>query len=213
MKSLRKAVLFLGMSATVLLHTGCISYSGKGLPRAEPFPRPEVKPSVDVAYSFHTFSNGKEFNATEFFREKYLRKIMDRFNASGLFSSVHLGDTSADLLLTVDVTHRGSGYDFLARLCGATLGIIPCRTKDEYRVVASVFDRRTKATSAIEVVDSQVLWMHCLLIPAMPFFDDLKSTEKAIINNLMDTLALRVYETALGKGAAELNPATSAPAR
>ena len=194
MKLLRKAVLFFGVLAMALLHTGCISYSGKGLPRVESFPRPEVRPSVDVAYSFQTFSNGKEFNATDFFRERYQKMMINRFEASGLFSSVRSADANSDLLVTVAVTHRGSGSLFLAKLCGATLGLIPCRAEDEYRVSASVFDRMTKSTSAVEVVDSQVLWIHCFLIPAMPFFDNDKTVERDIVNNLMDTLALGVYD-------------------
>lgn len=213
MKSLRKGTVLLGMQATLLLYTGCINYSGKGLSKAPPFPRPDAKPSVDVAYSFRTFMNGKEVNATEFFRERYQKKIINRFVASGLFSSARLADASADILVTVDVKHYGSGYLFLAQLCGMTLGLIPCRAKDEYRVTASVLDRKTKATSAVEVVDSHVLWVHILLLPAMPFYTNQKTLERDVVNNLMDTLALRVYETTIGKSAATLDSGTRVPAR
>ena len=163
------------------------------------FPRAEVKPSAEIVYSFHTYLNDKERPATEFFQESFQKKIMERFNNSGLYSSVGAQDKNADLQITVEVKHSGHGSHMLAALCGATFTIIPCRAEDEYQVSANVYNRKTKATSKIQVDDSHVLWMNILLLPAMPFYDSQKAFEKETVNNLMDTFALRVYETMTAK--------------
>ena len=187
------------MALVLLIPAGCISYSGKDLARVTGFPRTEIKPSAEIVYSFHTYLNDKEKPATEFFQESFQKKIMERFNKSGLYSSVSAQDKNADIQVTVEVKHSGHGYLMLAALCGATFYIIPCRVEDEYQVTANVYNRKTKSTSNIQVDDSQVLWMNILLLPAMPFYDSQKALEKKMVDNIMDTFALRVYETTSAK--------------
>jgi len=194
----RKCARSLGASVMLLLLTqaGCVMYAGKELPTFSAFPRVESKPSVEIAYSFCTYLNDHEQPATEFFRERFQKKIMERFSKSGLYASVALQNTNAELRVQVEIRHDGYGYQALAALCGMTLTIIPCRAEDDYHVTASVYNRRTRSTSRVQVADSQVLWMNLLLLPALPFNTNQEAFEKQSLNRLMDVFALRVYEAA-----------------
>lgn len=187
--------------ALLLALVGCVTFSGKDLPKMTGFPTPAAKPAVAISYSFRTFLNDRERNSTEFFREKFNKLLMARFSRSGLFSSVERENGNADVLVNVEVTHRGYGSSALAMLSGLTLTIIPCRAEDEYHVSASIVNKRTNETQRIEVSDSGILWIHLLLFPATPFYRDQKTFEKEMLNNLMDTFALRVYETYTAKAA------------
>lgn len=201
MNAAKTLLVFLCVSCFTLSQVGCVVFSTKNLPKVQAFPPSgTVKPSVGICYSFHTYLNDKERPATEFFQEKFSKRIVERFSKSDLFSSVALQDNEADLRVNVEVKHYGHGYPLLAFLSGLTLTIIPCRAEDDYEVSASVFNKKTGATSKIEIADSSVLWIHLLLVPAMPFCEtDIDAFDRKIINNVMDTFALRVHEASIIK--------------
>ena len=106
----------------------------------------------------------------------------------------------ADLQVTVEVKHSGYGYPFLAFLSGLTFTVIPCRAEDDYEVSATVFNKKTGATTKIQIADSSVVWIHLLLLPAMPFCEtDIDAFDRKTVDNVMDTFAIRVYEAGATK--------------
>ena len=188
---------------------GCATFPGKVLPEVTSFPVATNKPSVNVTLSFRQNTNGQPNNIGEKTGElKLQKKVIERFEKSGLYSSVSAVDQNSDFTVTTSVIDEGSGSIGLAFLSGFTFCLIPSSATDTYKVTAVVKKNKTDVEKTIELEDSTTTWFQIFLLPLLPF-----KFPPAIIsdvhNNIMDTLAIRVYE--ITKNSSTILPVLSAP--
>lgn len=120
---IRPSIVALG--ATLIL-SGCASFPGRVLPQVSGFPSVSEKPSASVSLTFRQYMNGQPINFGVKAGESRLQdKILDRFKRSGLFSSVAVVDSNADISVLVELKDEGSGSMGMAFLTGLTLYIVP----------------------------------------------------------------------------------------
>jgi len=91
---------------------------------------------------------------------------------SGLFRQV-LSDASgkSNISYTIDTTihartEAGVGTMFMAGLCGATLGIIPCTISEEFEFVGVIRDRENTEIFRHGEREHVRSWLHLFMIPA-----------------------------------------------
>ena len=188
---------------------GCATFPGNVLPEVTSFPVATNKPSVNVTLSFRQNTNGQPNNNGEKAGELKLQKmVIERFEKSGLYSSVSAVNQNSDFTVTTSVIDEGNGPIGLAFLSGFTFCLIPSYATDIFKATAVVKNNKTGVKKTIELEDSTTMWIQIFLLPLLPF-----KFPPAVIsdvqNNIMDTLAIRVYE--ITKNSSTILPVLSAP--
>jgi Short C-terminal domain len=209
MKTLRAMVII-----AVFFLFGCASFSGNVLPKVSSFPTVSEKPSVSVGLSFRQYINNQPVNLFVKTAEEGLqKKVVERFEKSGLYSSVAPSNPNSDITVKIDVKDDGSGSMIMAVITGLSLYIIPSSATDTYKVSANVLNNRKGTENKVELEDFVIQWQQILLLPLMPFCLT-PVVANGVQNNLFDTLAIRVHEAAMKTASASVGlPVSEVPTK
>jgi len=188
---------------------GCATFPGNVLPEVTSFPVATNKPSVNVTLSFRQYNNGQPVNIAVKTGELNLqKKVIERFEKSGLYSSVSVVNQNSDFTVTTSVIDEGSASMGMAVVTGLTLYLVPSSATDTFKVTAIVKNNKTGVEKTIEIEDFTTMWQQIFLLPLLPF-KLLPAVVNDVQNNIMDTLAIRVYE--ITKNSSTILPVLSAP--
>jgi len=188
---------------------GCATFPGNVLPEVTSFPVATNKPSVNVTLSFRQYNNGQPVNIAVKTGELNLqKKVIERFEKSGLYSSVSVVNQNSDFTVTTSVIDEGSASMGMAVVTGLTLYLVPSSATDTFKVTAIVKNNKTGVEKTIEIEDFTTMWQQIFLLPLLPF-KLLPAVVNDVQNNIMDTLAIRVYE--ITKNSSTILPTLSAP--
>ena len=188
---------------------GCATFPGNVLPEVTSFPVATNKPSVNVTLSFRQYVNGQPVNIAVKTGELNLqKKVIERFEKSGLYSSVSVVNQNSDFTVTTSVLDEGSGSMGMAVVTGLTLYLVPSSATDTFKVTAVVKNNKTGVEKTIELEDFTTMCQQLFLLPLLPF-KMMPAVVSDVQNNIMDTLAIRVYE--ITKNSSTILPALSAP--
>lgn len=183
----------------VFFLSGCAAFSGNVLPKVSSFPVVSEKPSASVNLSFRQYVNDQPINILVKTTETNLqKKIVERFEKSGMYSSVAQSNPNSDITVDVEMKDDGRGSMGMAVLTGLSLYIIPSSSTDTWKVSTKVKNNRNGSEDTIELEDFVTQWQQILLLPLLPFCLT-PVVSDGVINNIMDTLAIRVHEVASGK--------------
>lgn len=189
MKFLRIIVVLM-----IVILSGCASFQGHILPEVSSFPQVGKKSNVSVNLTYRAYLNhgpSKIPPQNELFTAICVKRFID----SGLFSTVGRVSKNSDISVVIDMKDEGDVNFAMAFLTGFTLYIIPSSATDDFQVKAVLTNNYTGSTKTIEINDSVTMWQEILLLPLAPFKTHLGELNK-VVNNIFDTLAIRVYEFA-----------------
>lgn len=196
-----RVLKFAVMLTLVSMCGGCIVYRGDRVAPVSQFPQTQAKNSVDVDFAYEVMFNNRPLLAgVEKTRSEMEARCLQRLQNSRLFGEVSTNKVAPDLKVQVKMVDAGEGNFFMARLCGATLMLIPCRAKDNYKMSAVVVDARTNRREEINLEESLTLWMHILFLPVAPF-NSLDKETKKLLDICFDNLALEIEKRGMLKGA------------
>ena len=179
-------------SVLVILLCGCAGFREGKVNSVKIFPQPEKKPSINITLDFKVEMNGNTITnqATE---NKIKSKVVERFNASGLFSNVAMDSSGQDYSLRIEYKDIGDTNMALAMLTGITLYIFPSYSKDTNVITAKLINNQNSKQTEIVLNDSMTMWQEILLLPVMPFKHPM-SEAISMQEDLIDNLALQTYE-------------------
>ena len=178
--------------AFILLLCGCAGFREGKVSSVRNFPQPEKKTTISISLDFKVDFNGNAIT-NQAAENKIKTKVLERFNASGLFSNVTLDATGQDYLLNIEYKDVGDTNLFMAILTGVTLYIFPSYSKDSIIVTAKLTDNHSAKQTEIVLNDSMTMWQEILLLPLTPFKHPLAEAV-SMQNDLIDNLALQTYE-------------------
>jgi hypothetical protein len=185
-------------SALILIITlvGCATFPGKQIAKLEKFPIASQKPSIAISLAYKMCLNGQPSTVMAVAAEAQMqKKVLERFTKSGLYSSVTPGSGNADINLTIELTDTGEANLGMAFLTGFTLYLLPSSAKDTFKLSAITKLSKGRAGKNFVLQDSITMHQQILLLPVMPF-KMLPVVGAGVINNMFDTLALQVYQSA-----------------
>ena len=171
---------------------GCAGFREGNISSINTFPQPDKKPSINITLDFIMNMNGNTVT-NQAVENKIKSKIVERFNASGLFSNVTLDSSGQEYSLNIKYEDRGDTNLFLAALTGATFYIFPSYSKDTNVITAQLINNKNKHQAEIVLNDSMTMWQQILLLPLTPFKYPLAEAV-SMQNDLIDNLALQTYE-------------------
>lgn len=174
----------LGIALSFSTTTGaCITVRSHDVPEAawppvSPATDASERPTVSVDVVARSVRNGESRGLTQLFLRQLTTGFTDAFRESGAFSEVLENADDADCRVTIRLEIDSKGSLALARLCGATLGVIPATARDRFCVSAEFFAHGGQRVGEAYFEEENRLWAHLLVIPLMPFFwPETKGTE------------------------------------
>lgn len=192
----RELIMLSAVSIACVFNYGCLTYTGKGLEPISPLPHVEKKASVGINYTFTRRYNGEIVPPTAFLSDRTRIRLVTALEKTGYFNTVKLNDPSAELQLDINAEFYSQASMTLAKLCGATLLLIPCRAEDGYLVTAKMVNKKTGKTTELKADDSLVMWMHLIFLPCLPFCYDIEGYEREICETVMTHIASQAFQAA-----------------
>lgn len=187
--------LFLHLVLTAGL-VGCAAFPGKQLKKVGQFPEVTQKQSIGINLAYKQTLNGQTSTAMALVAEARMqKKVLERFTKSGLFSSVSPPTGKTDIELQIELIDVGEANLGLAFVTGLTMYIVPSSAKDTFKLSAKTKLSKGRSGKSFELQDSVTLHQQIALLPIMPF-KLLPVVGNGVVNNIFDTLALQVYQSA-----------------
>jgi hypothetical protein len=164
------------MWAMVML-SGCMTFNQKMLPKVD-IPKQE-NPAVivetktgDFVTTFYGASKRGDMSGTTVL-DGVIKTMMNRWKKRGLiadFGPAGELDKKPDFTLIVSGVRDEEGSEFLATLCGATLGIIPALSKLIYDLDVELVNNKTQQHYFVKVKNGVTMWMEIIFLPLFPIY-------------------------------------------
>lgn len=91
----------------------CYVFRGGVTPIVEEFPITTEKPSISLSVSFRQYMNGQPLNiAVKTVEADLMERAINRFNKSGMYSSVSSDDPNSDISVKFDVVDLCKGLKY-----------------------------------------------------------------------------------------------------
>lgn len=159
------------LACSLLMLSGCLSYSNHDLapveqwpPTAPPAHKQSVYIKVDTQYLFNEQNRGGGFNQTAL--EKL---VLQQYQSSDRFNHATTSKEASDLYINVRISNHERGSILSAILTGATLFVIPGKYSNELTMETVIKDASGKTLGRVEKRETITTWMQLLLIVALPF--------------------------------------------
>jgi len=194
----------------VITLSGCVTFPNNLLPKVDAFPVVSEKPSISLSVNFSQYYNWRPINnSIGQIEDELVRKAVERFNKSGLYSVVTSTGTESDVIASDDidtdinvefdvVNDERGGTAFSEFMSALVLYALPDKKIDIFRVSAKIKNNKSGAEKIIKIKDSMTTWRQLFLLPLFPFKMPMVVSND-VQNNMIDTLAIKIHEEAISQ--------------
>jgi hypothetical protein len=199
-KGERMKRIILVLLAMVMLG-GCMTYNEKMLRKVD-IPK-QQNPQVIVEIrkgDFVETLNGnplRQGTSTRAVLNEVVDTMMNRWKDKGLiadFGPAEKWTKKPDFTLFISGARHEEGSEFLATLCGTTLGIIPASSKLIYELGVILANNKTQRLYLVKVKNGATMWMQIIFLPLFPI-------SKKGIHEMMIDMADYAYDELRQQGA------------
>lgn len=188
--------------------TGCVTIPGKMLPKVNEFPVVTEKTSVNISARYQNFTQNQSVSIDEYYSTKVQGKLVERFQQSKLFSEVTTANEHSDISLDVnfcseEVMPSGRSNKKFIQDMLISVNTMSIPVKTIYTASAKVTNHKNGSEKTIVLQDYSTTWFNVLSLVGMPLVVPRGNQDDAI--NLIDTLAILVYESTMS-GATSTTP-------
>jgi hypothetical protein len=183
---------------TVVLLTGCMSYSQHELAPVQAWPptanAPQQKPTAFVRTTAMYQVNGGPANAAAGApAAKWEAAVTESFRQSGRFARVSTDKVESDIYAEATLYNNEQFSMASAIITGATFFIIPSTAKNTFTLETVFKDKNGKELGRVRKSESVRTWMHLLLIVAIPFQQDTGNIVESLTRSTLNEAVQRSF--------------------